>query len=79
MKNLFENLAVQQMPTGPGLGIVFLAWIILGLLCFFNCALNKRISNTSRGVWLLVIFFIPLLGSIAYLIGGRIETKETEV
>jgi hypothetical protein len=71
MNIVTQTIALADKPTGPGLALPFLAWLILVLVCFVNCSRNKEISNVSRGVWLLVIFLIPIFGALGYLIGGR--------
>lgn len=75
MKQIYEHLAIAQGSSITGFGILLFAWICLAVYCFFHCASNKRISNASRGIWLLVIFLIPFLGAVGYLIGGREETE----
>ena len=71
MHIFIQTFVLADNSSGPGLALPILAWLILVLLCFVNCSRNKEISNVSRGVWLLVIFLIPIFGALGYLIGGR--------
>jgi len=45
--------------------------ILLMLTCLIHCGLNKKLNGTEKGIWILVIFLIPIIGSIAYLAFGR--------
>ena len=80
---VFLAQAVDDTGGGAGgafaLGGCFLVAIILiglaslGLIIWAIVDLigNPNVDGTMKIVWALVIFFIPLLGSILYLIIGR--------
>ena len=46
-------------------GFAFWLWMLI------NAISNKGLSDTEKIVWVLVIIFLPLVGSIIYFILGR--------
>ncbi len=50
-------------------GTVFWVWMLV------NCAMNKRISDTQKTVWILIIIFTHLIGALLYLFLGRSAQK----
>jgi O-antigen ligase len=56
------NLFLWQM--------LILATIILWFYCLSNVAKNKFKAN-DKIIWLLVVIFVPFVGSILYLIIGK--------
>jgi uncharacterized membrane protein YhaH (DUF805 family) len=59
--------------------VLISAAISLACLVFWICMLvsaltNKRLSDVEKLVWVLVIIFIPFLGSIIYFFVGRNKT-----
>lgn len=56
---------------GPGLGgvIVFALW----LFAVFDVIATDEVlvRNLPKGLWLLLVIFVPLVGSVAWLIMGR--------
>ena len=50
------------------LGLLALALIVWAVIDLIS---NPRIDGVMKIVWALVIFFIPLIGSIIYLVVGR--------
>ena len=65
--------------VGGIIGLFFLLiWLALGVLCFafwlwmlIHAIQNPRLDGTQRIVWVLVIIFLPFLGSILYFFVGR--------
>jgi len=55
------------------LGTVFWIWMVI------DCATNKRLRDDQRVVWLLVIIFSHLIGSIIYYFAGRTPQAGQEV
>lgn len=58
-----------------GTGLIFL---LIGTLYFcvwiyalYSAATNPSLDTTARLVWLLLIFFVPFLGTILYFLIGR--------
>ncbi|MGC1274686.1 MAG: PLDc N-terminal domain-containing protein [Planctomycetaceae bacterium] len=56
---------------GIGAGIVMLLLGILAVIVWvwglIDAATNPGLDGTTKIVWLLVIFFLPVIGTIAYL------------
>jgi len=48
-----------------------LVFIVIALLCLIHCGVNQKMNGTEKGIWILVIFLIPVIGSIAYIAFGR--------
>lgn len=46
-------------------GVVFWVWTLI------DCVTNKRITDTQKVVWTLVILFIGFIGSLIYFFAGR--------
>lgn len=46
---------------------------VLWLFCVIDvaCAREDRVRNLGKTVWLLLVLFFPLVGSIAWLVAGR--------
>lgn len=51
--------------------LVFVLW----LFCVIDvaCAREDRVRNLGKTVWLLLVLFFPLVGSLAWLVAGRPE------
>lgn len=47
------------------LTLIFWIWMLI------DAIKNPRLDGTQRVIWVLVIFFIPCLGSIIYYFAGR--------
>ena len=59
-------------------GLVFLVMAAIGLACFLfwlwmliHAITNKGISDTEKIVWVIVVIFLPFLGSLIYFFVGR--------
>ncbi len=44
---------------------IFWIWALI------DCATSRNLQPTEKVVWLLVIFFLHLLGAIVYAVAGR--------
>jgi len=51
-----------------GLGIIY---AILVVFCIVDIMRSTFKDNTTKLLWLAVVIFAPVLGSIAYLLVGR--------
>ena len=51
--------------------IVILALVIWAII---DAIKNPNLSDTARIIWIVVIFFLPCLGSVLYLLIGRNAT-----
>jgi hypothetical protein len=47
------------------LTLIFWVWMLI------DAIKNPRLDGTQRVIWVLVIFFLPCLGSIIYYVAGR--------
>ncbi len=47
--------------------LVFLLW----LYCLFDCARAPGFTPSGKILWLLAVFFLPLVGSLCWLAFGR--------
>lgn len=58
-----------------GLGSTVLILLLLTSLFWIwaivDCATNPKLQSTEKIVWLLVIFFLHVLGAIVYAVAGR--------
>jgi hypothetical protein len=56
-----------------GFGIVPLVVFALWIYCIFDVIATEEtlIRNLSRGLWLLLVIFLPTIGSVAWLALGR--------
>jgi hypothetical protein len=74
MNTLLLSLAdAQGFFFGLGTTALVLALVasIFWVWAIIDCAVNPRIDGIQKVVWLLVIFFLPLLGAIVYFAVGR--------
>lgn len=54
--------------------IFFCVWIVIfWLISLIHCVSNKQLSDTNRVVGILLIVFLGILGSIAYIVLPRLE------
>ncbi|WP_323756954.1 PLD nuclease N-terminal domain-containing protein [Roseivirga sp.] len=60
------------MPGGMGMMIVFFVFIpfALWVIALVDC-LKGNFSGDNKVIWVLVIIFLPVLGSILYFFVGR--------
>jgi len=70
------NTPLAFLQNLGGIEVLFiLAVMVLGyglsIFCLVHCAMNKKMNGTAKGVWILVLFLIPVFGPIAYLLAGR--------
>jgi len=59
----------------PGIGlivwlIILLTALILPIICLYSILSNKFNEN-DKIIWVLVVIFIPIIGSVLYLIKGK--------
>jgi hypothetical protein len=52
-------------------GLLSLACFAFWLWMLIDAITNKRVSDGEKIAWVLVIIFLPLLGSIIYFFVGR--------
>ena len=52
-------------------GIISLACFVFWLWMLVHAITNKGISDVEKIMWVLVIIFLPLIGSIIYFFVGK--------
>ncbi len=52
---------------------IFWVWAIV------DCATNPKLESTQKIMWLLVIFFLHVLGAIVYAVAGRGDTRRLSI
>lgn len=55
----------------------FIAIIGLVFLALAKWVVTAKLTTVERLVWLTLIFFVPVLGSVAFLVTTRASTKKT--
>ena len=72
MKNSIP-LGFLQNINGPEIILILLMLTlpVLSLACLIHCGLNEKMNGSEKGIWILVIFLIPVIGSLAYIGFGR--------
>jgi hypothetical protein len=75
-------LTIAAYSFGDGLLTVlefalFIAWLCLLFYIFADIFRSHDLSGLAKGLWVLVVFIVPLLGSVAYLIirGGEMHER----
>ena len=65
------------MEPGMGLGIIWIVTILISIVSFVLWLwalidiLKSDFNGSEKIIWLLVVFFLPLLGFILYFFIGR--------
>jgi len=54
----------------------FVAWIWLLIYVFTDIFRNRDLSGGAKALWLLFVFFIPLIGLLVYLIAHGDDMQE---
>ena len=66
----------------PDGGILFwsifsLVLAVLPIIALINLLPNKRIENVTKLIWVLVIIFVPVIGSILFFFIGPVRKWRT--
>ncbi len=48
--------------------IIYIVLLVMALLSIFS---NRRLSQTVKLLWVIVIFVAPFIGSLLYLLWGK--------
>jgi uncharacterized membrane protein YhaH (DUF805 family) len=51
--------------------ILYLLALIFWIWMLVDCIQNRRLNDTEKIIWVLVILFLPTLGAIIYFFVGR--------
>ena len=68
--DLFAILIVLVLGVIGILTFAFWVWMII------DCAKNKGLSDGERIVWILVIIFVQVIGTVIYFFVGRPRNRE---
>lgn len=75
MVNAFLNIGHTEMMI---VGAIFLSVLIAYIFLLFHAASNENLPGSHRILWFLIIFFLPMIGGIAYwlMVGknGRLKS-----
>jgi hypothetical protein len=52
-------------------GAIALGFFVLWIWMLIHAITNRRISDTEKLLWVVVIIFVPVLGPIIYFVVGR--------
>jgi hypothetical protein len=53
---------------GGAFGLIFLIiWALLSLYALINVIPNSHVNGDAKILWVLIIFVVPILGSVFYL------------
>jgi hypothetical protein len=55
-----------------------ITWLVILFAVFRNIATRKDITTGSKTFWLIIIFFIPVAGLVAYLILGKKAVRQND-
>ncbi len=58
--------------------LLILALLLTPIVALFS-VLNKKFPDNEKLIWVLVIIFMPILGSIIYFIVGRPRQKTYQI
>jgi hypothetical protein len=65
-----------------GLSATILVLVVIASLfwiwAIIDCATNPNLDSVQKIVWLLVIFFLHILGAIVYVAAGRGRTRRLQ-
>lgn len=60
----FLNIGVTEL-------LILLPFLALFIFALYKCLSNKSLRPFEKIIWVLVIFSIPILGALAYLVTNR--------
>lgn len=81
------DLLLANGDSSSNVGLIGLVvWVVLGILQFilFIAALisivgSRRYTGGGKFLWVVVVFFAPLLGAIGWFVAGRSAQIRTSV
>ncbi len=68
------NLLLLQIILTIWTGMA-LAHLIIGLITLIMVLTNSTLETAKKLCWTVAVIFVPFLGSILYIIVGRIQAK----
>jgi hypothetical protein len=60
--------------------VLFIFWLILAYHIFFDLFRSRDLSGVAKTLWVLLIFIMPLLGCLLYVLirGGKMHQHEVQ-
>jgi hypothetical protein len=60
--------------------VLFIFWLILAYHIFFDLFRSHDLSGVAKTLWVLLIFLMPLLGCLLYVLirGGKMHQHEVQ-
>lgn len=77
-KLLFLNLGTTELVLFMVVASLAIVPLILTLYCIFDISRSKFNDPLNKVVWMLIVLFVPIIGSILYLAVGRSQKKSFE-
>ncbi|WP_424292348.1 PLD nuclease N-terminal domain-containing protein [Daejeonella sp.] len=77
-KLLFLNLGQAELFLLMLVSLLAIVPLILTLYCIFDISRSKFNDPLNKVLWVLIVLFVPLIGSILYLVLGRSQKKSFE-
>jgi membrane protein DedA with SNARE-associated domain len=71
-----DNAGIIALFTGVIGIIIWAAVFIFWLWMLIDCIKNEK-DGTQRLIWALVIFFLPCIGSLVYLLARKMQRGKT--
>ena len=59
---------------------IFFLWIFIAIQCVIDIFRSHDMGGVAKAVWLIFIFFLPMLGVLIYLIarGGKMQQHQAD-
>jgi hypothetical protein len=60
--------------------VLFIFWLILAYHIFFDLFRSRDLSGVAKTLWVLLIFIMPLIGCLLYVLirGGKMHQHEVQ-
>lgn len=66
---------MESISGFTGLAVVFLVlgllWIVLVVVALLQIARSSELSTPMKVLWVVIVFFFPLVGTLAWFVLGR--------
>ena len=59
---------------------IFFLWIFIAIQCVIDIFRSHDMGGVAKAIWLIFIFFLPMLGVLIYLIarGGKMQQHQVD-
>ncbi|RZS59450.1 phospholipase D-like protein [Microcella putealis] len=66
---------MESISGFTGLAVVFLVlgllWIVLVVVALLQIARSSELSTPMKVLWVVIVFFFPIVGTLAWFVLGR--------